>query len=163
MPWRILASPGGYIRSFVLAYSTFTGSILGVMLADFFVVRRRSLPVDEMYLPTGDFRFYGGFNLVGVTSCIVAIGPCFPGLVARLGSTGGDEGSVRLLTEWLDGDRETAKVLQWVYDVSWFVSVGLAAVCYLSLHYCSRGCGRRPNQLQQRPLAEQARSVNKQY
>ena len=69
-----------------------------------------------------------------------------------------DEGSVRLLTEWLDGERETAKVLQWVYDVSWFVSVGLAAVCYLLLSWVCP-----TTQLQQRPVAEQVRSVNKQY
>eukprot|EP01043_Picozoa_sp_COSAG02_P048492 COSAG02_NODE_4767_length_5003_cov_13.644168_3_plen_517_part_00 len=61
MPWKILATPGGYIQSFVLAYSTFTGAILGVMLADFFVLRRVGvLDVPTLYQAHGPCKYSYG-------------------------------------------------------------------------------------------------------
>jgi NCS1 family nucleobase:cation symporter-1 len=60
MPWRILASPGGYVQSFVLAYSPFTGAILGVMLADFFLLRKQRLAVTTLYETTGPFSYSYG-------------------------------------------------------------------------------------------------------
>ena len=63
MPWKILATPGGYIHSFVLAYSTFTGAILGVMLADFFVLRRQVLVVPALYQTLGPCHYSYGMHL----------------------------------------------------------------------------------------------------
>lgn len=63
MPWKILATPGGYIHSFVLAYSTFTGAILGVMLADYFMLRRQVLVVPALYQTTGPCRYSYGTRL----------------------------------------------------------------------------------------------------
>jgi NCS1 family nucleobase:cation symporter-1 len=72
MPWKILATPGGYIQSFVLAYSTFTGAILGVMLADFFVVRRGVLDVPTLYQAHGPCKYSCGRPLFPMTSLYCA-------------------------------------------------------------------------------------------
>ena len=42
-PWRLLADPSGYIFSWLLGYSGGLGSIAGVLIADYWIVRRTEL------------------------------------------------------------------------------------------------------------------------
>ena len=42
-PWRLLADPSGYIFTWLLGYSGGLGSIAGVLIADYWIVRRREL------------------------------------------------------------------------------------------------------------------------
>ena len=50
------------MQSFVLAYSPFTGAILGVMLADFFLLRKQRLAVTTLYETTGPFSYSYGVD-----------------------------------------------------------------------------------------------------
>src|SRR5438270_2424127 len=46
-PWRLLADPSGYIFTWLLGYSGGLGSIAGVLIADYWIVRKRRLaPAD---------------------------------------------------------------------------------------------------------------------
>src|SRR5204863_1714276 len=58
-PWKLLADPSGYIFKWLLGYSGGLGSIAGVLIADYWVVRRRHLVLDDLYLADG---IYGGWN-----------------------------------------------------------------------------------------------------
>jgi NCS1 family nucleobase:cation symporter-1 len=131
MPWKILATPGGYIHSFVLAYSTFTGAILGVMLADFFALRRQLLTVPSLYQPLGPCRYSCGFNLIGIASALLAVAPCLPGLVVRL------SGNDAALTA--PGASQLLVAFSRVYDTAWFVSVVLGGGCCVMLSWCMPG------------------------
>ncbi len=42
-PWRLLADPSGYIYTWLLGYSGGLGSIAGVLVVDYWIVRRRTL------------------------------------------------------------------------------------------------------------------------
>ncbi|HJT18564.1 MAG TPA: NCS1 family nucleobase:cation symporter-1, partial [Thermoanaerobaculia bacterium] len=42
-PWRLLADPSGYIYTWLLGYSGGLGSIAGVLIADYWIVKRRAL------------------------------------------------------------------------------------------------------------------------
>ena len=42
-PWQLLADPSGYIFTWLLGYSGGLGSIAGVLIADYWIVRRREL------------------------------------------------------------------------------------------------------------------------
>ena len=42
-PWKLLADPSGYIFTWLLGYSGGLGSIAGVLIADYWIVRRREL------------------------------------------------------------------------------------------------------------------------
>ena len=53
-PWRLLADPSGYIFTWLLGYSGGLGSIAGVLIADYWIVRRRELKLEDLYLADGD-------------------------------------------------------------------------------------------------------------
>jgi NCS1 family nucleobase:cation symporter-1 len=56
MPWKLLADPSGYIYTWLLGYSGGLGSIAGVLIADYWIVRRRELVLEDLYLPDGVYR-----------------------------------------------------------------------------------------------------------
>ncbi|HTQ53053.1 MAG TPA: NCS1 family nucleobase:cation symporter-1 [Bryobacteraceae bacterium] len=62
MPWKLLGSYSAYIFGWLVGYSALLGPIAGVMIADYFVVRRRQLVLDDLYLRQGCYEYAGGFN-----------------------------------------------------------------------------------------------------
>src|SRR6187551_2859291 len=54
-PWRLLADPSGYIYNWLLGYSGGLGSIAGVLIADYWILRKRQLALEELYLPDGRY------------------------------------------------------------------------------------------------------------
>lgn len=71
-PWLLMANFEAFL-GFILYYSAFFGPILGVMLADYFVLRRRELVVEELYADGPSSRYWcrGGFNVAGVVAVAV--------------------------------------------------------------------------------------------
>src|SRR5262247_1058973 len=67
-PWRLLADPKGYIFDWLVGYSGGLGSIAGVLIADYWVLRRRSLDLSDLYLRQGR---YGGWNPAAVVATLV--------------------------------------------------------------------------------------------
>src|SRR5476651_943104 len=64
-PWRLLADPSGYIFDWLVGYSGGLGSIAGVLIADYWIVRKRELALESLYLPNG---VYGGWNPAAVVA-----------------------------------------------------------------------------------------------
>src|SRR5581483_340507 len=60
MPWKLLADPSGYIYTWLLGYSGGVGSIAGVLIADYWIVRKCELRLEDLYLDDGLYR---GWNL----------------------------------------------------------------------------------------------------
>jgi NCS1 family nucleobase:cation symporter-1 len=52
-PWKLLADPSGYIFTWLLGYSGGLGAIAGVLVADYWLVRRRELRLEDLYLVDG--------------------------------------------------------------------------------------------------------------
>ena len=50
MPWRLLADQDAYIFKWLVGYSALLGPIAGVMIADYFLVRRSQLKLDDLFL-----------------------------------------------------------------------------------------------------------------
>jgi cytosine/uracil/thiamine/allantoin permease len=48
-PWRTFSSASSFLSSFLVGYSSITGAILGVMICDYFVIRRGELDVPQLY------------------------------------------------------------------------------------------------------------------
>src|SRR5262249_6084505 len=55
-PWRLLADPSGYIFTWLLGYSGGLGSIAGVLIADYWLVRRTRLRLGGPYVSHGSYR-----------------------------------------------------------------------------------------------------------
>ncbi len=103
-PWRLLADPKGYIFTWLLGYSGGLGSIAGVLVADYWIVRRKTLDLRSLYLEDGA---YPRWNAAAV---VATFGGCFlawGGLVIPL--------------------------LAPLYDFAWFVGFFAAAGLYVLL------------------------------
>jgi nucleobase:cation symporter-1, NCS1 family len=80
-PWKLLADPSGYIFTWLLDVSGGLGSIAGVLIADYWIVRRRRLRLDDLYLPNGIYRYAGGWNWKAVLATAVGCGLAWGGIV----------------------------------------------------------------------------------
>ncbi len=106
-PWRLLADPSGYIFTWLVGYSGGLGSIGGVLIADYWIVRRTQLNLEDLYLTTGVYRYRGGWNPAAVVSMLLGCALAWGGLV------------------WAP--------LKPLYDYGWFIGFGAAFLLYVAL------------------------------
>src|SRR5205809_4260445 len=84
MPWKLVSDPTGYIFTWLVGYSALLGPIGGIMIADYYVWRRKQLHVAALYQEDGEYRFTKGFSLIAIISLLVAILPNLPGFLATV-------------------------------------------------------------------------------
>jgi NCS1 family nucleobase:cation symporter-1 len=82
-PWRLLADPKGYIFTWLLGYSGGLGSIAGVLIADYWLVRKTKLVLADLYLPRGAYRYAGGWNPIAVVATLLGCALAWGGLVYK--------------------------------------------------------------------------------
>src|ERR1700730_18183521 len=70
-PWRLLADPSGYIFNWLVGYSGGLGSIAGVLIVDYWLVRRKELVLGDLYRRRGAYSYLGGWNLRAVTATLL--------------------------------------------------------------------------------------------
>jgi NCS1 family nucleobase:cation symporter-1 len=116
MPWKLVADPNGYIFLWLIAYSALLGPIGGILIADYFVYRRRRLNLEALYQAGGEYRFTGGFSLVALIALVLGVLPSLPGFLVK----------VNLLNP-----ATTAPFLVGLYNYAWFVGFAIAFVAYL--------------------------------
>jgi NCS1 family nucleobase:cation symporter-1 len=80
-PWKLLADPSGYIYTWLLGYSGGLGSIAGVLIADYWLVRRKRLRLEDLYLADGIYRYDGGWNWKAVVATAAGCALAWGGLV----------------------------------------------------------------------------------
>jgi NCS1 family nucleobase:cation symporter-1 len=107
MPWKLLGSYKTMIFGWLGGYSAFLGPVAGIMICDYFVVRRRVLLVDDLYLRGGAYEYSRGFNWSAVAALAAGAGTAVIGLAVP---------SVRTL-----------------YDYSWFVGFAVSFITYYAL------------------------------
>jgi NCS1 family nucleobase:cation symporter-1 len=107
MPWKLLADYSTFILGWLGGYAAFLGPVAGVMICDYFVVRRRTLEVEDLYLRGGRYEYSGGFNWRAIAALLLGAGTALAGLAIP---------SVRAL-----------------YDYSWFVGFLIAFFAYFGL------------------------------
>jgi NCS1 family nucleobase:cation symporter-1 len=77
-PWKLLADPSGYIFTWLLGYSGGLGSIAGVLIADYWLVRRKKLDLEDLYLADGA---YAGWNMPALVATAAGCAAAWIGLV----------------------------------------------------------------------------------
>jgi NCS1 family nucleobase:cation symporter-1 len=106
-PWELLADSKRYIDGWLIGYSGALGAIAGVLVVDYWLVRKKTLVLRDLYVPDGVYRYQGGWNPAAVIATLAGAA------VALLGAF------------W-----EPMKV---IYDWSWFIGFGLAGAIYYAL------------------------------
>ncbi len=119
MPWKLASDPSGYIYVWLIGYSSLLGAIGGILIADYFIVRKTQLDLPGLYRKDGPYWYLGGFNVIAIVALICGIAPCAPGFIQTIRNIG-QENVVK--TFWMQ-----------VYDYAWFISFGISAVIYLVL------------------------------
>ncbi len=87
----------------------------GVLIADYYVIRRTRLDLKELYQSEGQYWYRGGFNPVALIAVAVGIAPCVPGFLGTVGVL------------------EVSPVWMSMYNDARFISIGLSATCYILL------------------------------
>lgn len=122
LPWKLVADPGGYVFTWLIGYSALLGPIGGIMIADYFVLRRQRLSTPDLYEIDGGYRFTGGFSLAALAALGLAILPHLPGFLVQVG----------LLSE-----AAVPAFLRALYSYSWFSGFAIAFVLHLAFRRLS--------------------------
>ena len=85
MPWKLIATTQGYIFTWLIGYSALLGPIGGIMIADYYVVRKTRLRIDDLYRRDGAYSYGNGFNTRALVVLAIAILPNVPGFLADAG------------------------------------------------------------------------------
>jgi len=80
MPWKLMADPRGYIFDWLVGYSGGLGSIAGVLVVDYWIVRKKKLSLADLYRPGGE---YPNVNWAGVVATGVGCFLAWIGLVVH--------------------------------------------------------------------------------
>ncbi|MDT7531621.1 NCS1 family nucleobase:cation symporter-1 [Sphingopyxis sp. SE2] len=115
-PWKLLASAGTYLFTWLVGYSALLGPIAGVLLADYYLIRRTHLVVDELFSSEGRYSGVRGWNLAGLGAVIVAVLPNLPGFLHAGGLVD-----------------HVPPVFDTIYTYAWFVGFGIAFLLYLAM------------------------------
>jgi nucleobase:cation symporter-1, NCS1 family len=87
MPWKLMASAGAYVFTWLVGYSGLMGAIGGIMICDYWVLRRQKLDLPELFNPQGKYAYTNGFNWRAISTLVAAVVPCVPGFLNA--ATGG--------------------------------------------------------------------------
>jgi NCS1 family nucleobase:cation symporter-1 len=82
MPWKLMASAGAYIFTWLIGYSALLGPIAGIMIADYWIIRRTELDVPDLYRVKGRYPLV---NPVALVALVVGVIPNVPGFLHAAG------------------------------------------------------------------------------
>lgn len=125
MPWKLLESAGSYLFVWLVGYSSLLGPIAGILISDYFFVRRCRLNTSAFYQRNGEYEYHKGWNLYGLLALLLGIAPSIAGFLTAIGVL----------------DNAPALLVR-IYDYAWFVGAFTAGVFY----YLFMRLNRQPTQ-----------------
>jgi len=114
-PWKLIADPQGYIFRWLVAYSSLLGAVGGIMICDYYVIRKTKLHLYELFIHEGQYQFTKGWNPIAFITFGLAIIPSIPGFLEHVGLV-----KAGFFPAW------TANI----YNYAWFSSFILAFILY---------------------------------
>ena len=107
MPWKLLSNFSSYIFGWLVGCSAFLGPIAGIMICDYYLVRRRELIVEDLYRRSGMYEFWRGFNPRAIVALVAGVAIALIGLAVP--------------------------AVRWLYDYAWFVGFIVSGGWYFLL------------------------------
>jgi NCS1 family nucleobase:cation symporter-1 len=135
-PWYLYEDLSAYIFTWLIGYSGLLAPIAGIMLCDYFVLRRTRLDVAALYDRGG---IYGGTNPRAIIALILAVLPNVPGFI---NATSGNP----IFPAFFDH----------LYSNAWFVGISLGMILYYLLMRGRAVPASTPGQPPTDPLAGRA-------
>ena len=119
MPWKLYADAAAYIFTWLIGYSSLMGAVGGILIADYWILRKRELSLPDLFKLHGRYSYSGGTNGSAMIALVVSILPVIPGFIRAAMTPGG----VVPAPTFFDH----------LYTYAWFVTFTLSAVIYLAL------------------------------
>jgi NCS1 family nucleobase:cation symporter-1 len=107
MPWKLLSDFSAYIFGWLVGCSALLGPIAGVMICDYYLVRRRQLVVEDLYRRGGVYEYRQGFNPIAIVALVAGV------VIALIGLA--------------------VPALRWLYDYAWFIGFFVSGGLYFLL------------------------------
>ena len=120
-PWRLLSDPHVYVFTWLGFYGGLLGSVAGVLIADYWLIRRTQLRLAELYRTNGVYSYTAGWNVRGVASILAGAVLAVGGAYTASGTPGPFPSSGLI---W---------VFRPLYDYSWVVGFVVAFALYYVL------------------------------
>jgi NCS1 family nucleobase:cation symporter-1 len=120
MPWKLYADAAAYIFTWLIGYSSLMGALGGILIADYWVLRRQHLSLPDLFKTDGLYSYGGsGYNWRAVVALVVAILPVVPGFINAATTPGGQVVGPTFFDH--------------LYTYAWFVTFALSFALYLIL------------------------------
>jgi NCS1 family nucleobase:cation symporter-1 len=117
-PWKLIADPAGYIFNWLIAYSSLLGPVGGIMIADYYFIRKQKLEAAELYSHAGRYSYGNGFNSNAILALLIGILPNIPGFLVQVKVSSAD-----VVPAWISD----------LYNYAWFVGFFLSGFVYWML------------------------------
>lgn len=114
-PWKLAEDPSGYIFTWLIGYSSLLGPIGGIMIVDYFFIRKKELTVTELYNEHGIYSYRSGYNISALIALITGIIPNIPGFLIQI-----KVANASTFPLWIGH----------LYNYAWFVGFGVSAIVY---------------------------------
>ncbi|MBS0271972.1 MAG: NCS1 family nucleobase:cation symporter-1 [Proteobacteria bacterium] len=115
MPWKLLADPSGYIFTWLIGYSALLGPIAGIILVDYYLIRRTTLNLNALYQRDGVYSYSHGYNLKAIAALVLGILPNIPGFLVQIK---------------VCNPHTVFEFLVPLYHYAWFIGLFIAGVSY---------------------------------
>lgn len=112
-PWKILESTHGYIFTWLIGYGGLLGPIAGIMLVDYFLIRKTELNHDALFDPRGIYAYSAGWNPRAVFALLLGVLPNLPGFLKTAGFI-----------------PQVLPIFETLYTYAWFVGLSISALLY---------------------------------
>lgn len=114
-PWKLIADPNGYIFTWLIAYSSLLGPVGGIMIVDYFFIRKKNLVAEDLYKHNGVYGYNNGINYNAIVALLLGIVPNIPGFLMAIKVL-----DVNSMPSWITG----------LYNYAWFVGFGVSGIVY---------------------------------
>lgn len=118
MPWKILESTQGYIFTWLIGYSALLGPIAGILIIDYYFIRKTVIDVPALYQENGIYTYNNGWNTAAVVAFVLGVAPNIPGF---------------LNAAFPASFPTIPDLLKTTYTYAWFVGLALSGMVYMAL------------------------------
>jgi len=117
-PWKLYSDASAYIFTWLVGYSSLMGALGGILIADYWIIRRQQLSVPDLFREDGRYSYTNGVNPRAIWALVLAVLPVVPGFLRAAVTPGGQVANPTILDS--------------LYTYAWFVTFGLSFALYLA-------------------------------
>ncbi len=119
MPWRLYSGASAYIFNWLIGYSSLMGALGGILITDYWILRKQKLSLAGLYDEHGPYEYVRGVNPRAVAALVIGVLPVAPGFVRAAMTPGGNPADPGFFDH--------------LYSYAWFVTFALSAIVYYIL------------------------------